>query len=81
MTLIHSTSTVQAPIQDMHARLEFLYIQEYLRTAGHSLTTLETLPQAERKRIMTEACNYAAAQLAWRESRARLVSELYGADH
>lgn len=81
MTLINPTVATQVAIQDVHASLESLYIQEYLRAHGHSLTTLEALPQAERKRIMTDACNHASAQLAWRESRARLVGELHGTNH
>lgn len=80
MTLTNPSISTQVPIQDVHARLESLYIQEYLRANGHSPATLEAISHPERKRIMTDASTYASTHLAWCESRARLVGELRGAD-
>jgi hypothetical protein len=50
--------------------LERELISEYLKNKGYRLKDLKKLPQAEAKRLMKEACQYASLKLAEIEARA-----------
>lgn len=52
--------------------LEKALLEEYLAKKGYSLATLHTLPEAQAKALMTEACNFASVRLAQMESAAHI---------
>ena len=61
------------------AELEKAYINEYLREKGYSIKELGMLTDQDAKRLMTEACQYAAFRLEELESQARLHTKLHNA--
>ena len=61
------------------AELEKAYIDEYLREKGYSIKELSMLPDQDAKRLMKEACLYAAFKLEELESQARLHAKLHNA--
>jgi hypothetical protein len=61
------------------AELEKTYINEYLRENGYSVKELNSLPDQDAKRLMIEACQYAAFRLEELESQARLHTKLHEA--
>lgn len=58
--------------------MEKLLLEEYLHKNGYSLADLDTLPEAEAKRVMTEACQYASLRLAQVESTAHFREKIRG---
>lgn len=66
-------------MEDMHALLEKTLIEAYLKGKGHTLEDLKKLPEAEAKRLMTEASVYASGKLAELEERAHFIQELHDA--
>lgn len=58
--------------------MEKLLLEEYLYKNGYSLADLDTLPEAEAKRVMTEACQYASLRLAQVESTAHFREKIRG---
>lgn len=66
-------------MQDPDARLARMFLEEYLRTKGHTLDSLFRLPQPEAKQIMIEASTYASVKLAEISDKAELVHQLHGA--
>lgn len=66
-------------MEDMHAVLEKTLIETYLKGKGYTLEDLKKLPEAEAKRLMTEASIYASGKLAELEERAHFVQELHDA--
>jgi hypothetical protein len=63
--------------EDRQARLERAFIEEFIRNRGYDPLALDELPEAERKRLLTEASVHAAAKLAEVESRAHYVHEIH----
>lgn len=63
---------------DPHARLERMYVEEYLRSKGLSLELIRGMPEDEARELMREAELYAAAKLAEAESRSHLLDHLAG---
>ena len=61
---------------DASAPLERAFIEEYLRSQGYSLETLEELSKKLRKKLMTEASRYASLKLEEIEARAHFVDEI-----
>lgn len=71
----------QPPLQAPDAQLEQAFIDAFLRTRGHDTSSVERLPEDERKRLLEDASIYAAGKLSEVEARARFVHELHhGAD-
>ncbi|MCS6844315.1 MAG: hypothetical protein NZ528_08345 [Caldilineales bacterium] len=68
----------EAPLEDRHAQLEMMYVEEYLAFRKLSREALNRLPEEERKVIMREAMLYASGQLADAETRSRMLQELEG---
>ena len=68
-----------SPMQDPERRLEQTLIDEFVRMRGHEPAALNTLPDAERARLLAEASVYAAGKLAEVEARAHFVHELHHA--
>ena len=65
-------------MQDPQEKLERMYVEEFLRSCGYTWESANALPEAERKKILTEASTYAAVKLAEVEGKARVVDELHG---
>lgn len=61
------------------AKLEKMYIEEYLREKGFLAKDLTTLPEKEAVSLMTEASRYASLKLAELESQARLHTKIHHA--
>jgi DNA-binding transcriptional MerR regulator len=66
-------------VKNPQADLEMMYIDEYLREKGYSMSDLSKLPEHETKQLMIEACRYVSLKLAELESRARLRREIHDA--
>jgi hypothetical protein len=67
----------QAPLQAPDAQLEQAFIDAFLRMHGHDATSVERLPENERKRLLEDASTYAAGKLSEVEARAHFVHELH----
>jgi len=59
------------------SKLEWKYIQEYLRSKFVSLESLGKLPKEEQQRLMNEASQYASLKLAEVESRAKFRHDIH----
>ena len=66
----------QAPRRDQTAELERSLIAEYLEQRGHTLHSVNELPDSERHAILRDASLYASMRLSEVESRAHFVDEL-----
>jgi hypothetical protein len=53
-----------------------MYIEEYLKGRGVDLSSVNTLPPEQAKRLMREACIYASNRLAEVESRANFRKDI-----
>jgi len=60
------------------AKLERMYIEEYLRSKCLSLADLKKLPPVEARKLMIEASTWASTKLAEVETRADFVRDLHG---
>ena len=67
----------QAPRPDQTAELEKALIAEFLEQRGHTLHSIQSLPDAERHVQMREASLHASMRLTEVESRARFVDDLH----
>ncbi len=67
-----------ACMEDPTAKLEKMYIEEYLRTQGHTWESVHALSDEERRRILTEASTYASVKLAEVEGKAKVIEDLHG---
>ncbi len=67
----------QAPRPDQTAELEKALIAEFLEQRGHTLHSIQSLPDAERHELMREASLHASMRLTEVESRARFVDDLH----
>lgn len=65
-------------MEDPTAKLERMYIEEYLKSKGLSWESVRALADEERKNILTGASTYASVKLAEVEGRAKVVEELHG---
>jgi len=65
-------------MQDPFEKLEKMYMEEFLRSRGHTWETANALPEVERKKIMTEASTFVSGKLAEVEGKARISDELHG---
>lgn len=65
-------------MEDPSAKLERMYIEEYLKSKGHTWESVHAISEGERKRILTEASTYASVKLAEVEGKAKVVDELHG---
>jgi hypothetical protein len=66
------------PIYDPEGRLERALIAEFLQTLGHDPSTLDALPEPQRRRILQAASVYAAGRLAEIDSRRHYLAEVHG---
>lgn len=65
-------------MEDPQANLERMYFVEFLHSKGHTMESVQELPESEAKRLITDASTYAAVKVAEVEQRAHLVQELHG---
>jgi len=68
----------QQPLQDPNGLLESELINEFLRTRGYDLQSVENLPDDERRRLLRQASMHAAGRLTEIEARAHFVDGLHG---
>jgi hypothetical protein len=68
----------QQPLQDPNGLLESELINEFLRTRGYDLRSLDSLPEDKRRRLLREASMHAAGKLTEIEARAHFVDQLHG---
>ena len=66
-----------SPISDRNGALEEAFVDDYLRTQGHTREGVQCLPPEIAKRILTEATRAADSRLAEIESRARRVHGIH----
>lgn len=72
-----SDDRATTPLEDPDGKLEQALIEEYFRARGLDAPALRALPDAELKRVLTDASIYAATKLAEVESRAHFVREIH----
>jgi hypothetical protein len=65
-------------LEDPEARLERAFVDDFLRTHGHTQVSLASLAEDERQRLLRDASTYAAGKLTEVEARARFIHELHG---
>lgn len=65
-------------MQEPEAALEMMYIEAYLRAKGHTLHSLQALPEEEARQLMVEASTYASTKLAEVETRAKFMQDIHG---
>jgi hypothetical protein len=68
----------RAPLHDPEAALERAFIEEYLHEHGTDTASLRTLPPDLAKKLMEEACGFAATRLAEVAARSHYIHELHG---
>jgi len=70
-------------MEDSNVLLENAFIEEYLQSQGYSMKMLPELSKKLRKKLMTEASQYASLRLEEIEARAHFVEEIHdkGASH
>ena len=64
------------PRPDQTAELEQAFIAEFLEKRGHTLESIQRLPEAERHALMRSASLHASMRLAEVETRAHYVEDL-----
>jgi hypothetical protein len=74
------TVELPPPVEDPHARLEMMYIVEYLKSKNYQLAELAALPDKEVKQLMEEASSYASLKLTAVETGASFVDALHADD-
>ena len=65
-------------MEDPEGQLERALIDEFLRARGLDAGAVRAMPEAEAKRVLTEASMYAGAKLAEVEARAHYVHKIHG---
>lgn len=67
-------------LEGPQSTMEKMLLEEYLHKQGYTMTDLHTLPEAEARAIMTEACKYASLKLAEVESVSHFREKIRGPD-
>ncbi len=65
-------------IADPLAGLERMYIAEYLQGKGHTVASLQQIPEEDARQLMADASPYVSIKLAEVETRARFVLGIHG---
>ena len=68
----------QQNIETPQAKLERMYLAEYLRGKACTPESMADLPLEKVKQLMVEASTYASTRLAEEEQRAKIVGEVHG---
>jgi hypothetical protein len=69
----NASSALQPPLGSLERKL----IAEFLQSRGYALETMDSVPEAERHAVLTEASTYASSRLTEIESRSHFVHELH----
>ena len=64
-------------VDDRHAALERMLVDEFLESRGHTRQSVGELPPAQATALQTAASQYASLRLAEIESRAHYVEEIH----
>lgn len=73
MIIVKIKQPREGAMNDPHADLEMLYIQDHLQGRGFTLEAVKELPEPQRKRLWAAATQYASCKLAEVETRAYMV--------
>jgi hypothetical protein len=65
------------PVESPDARLERVFIDEYLEARGHTRRSVLELPPVEAETLLRAASEHASLRLAEIESRARYIDEIH----
>ena len=68
----------EQPLEDRHAHLEMLYVQQYFEGKGYTLESVNQLPAEQAKTLWREAMLFASGRLADTESRSQMLLDLEG---
>jgi hypothetical protein len=68
------------PLHDPEGRLELELIAEFLHALGHDASTLDALPEPQRRHLLQDASVYAAGKLAEIGARAHYVADIHRRD-
>ena len=74
------TAELPSAVEEPHARLEMMYMAEYLRGKNYRMPELASLSDADAKRLMEEASSYASLKLTEVEMGADFVDALQSDD-
>ena len=66
------------PLEDPHAALERVIMDEFLTARGHTRHSVAELPASERVMLLTAAAEHASLRLAEIEARAHYVDKIHG---
>lgn len=64
-------------VDDRHAALERMLIDEFLESRGHTRQSVGELPPPQATTLMSAASRYASLRLAEIESRAHYVEDIH----
>lgn len=67
----------ETPLEDPQARLERVFIDEFLQRHGCDLSSIDLKAPGERRDLLVQAAQYAAGRLAEIDARAAYVGELH----
>jgi hypothetical protein len=67
----------ETPLEDPQARLERVFIDEFLQRHGYDLSSIDLKAPGERRDLLVQAAQYAAGRLAEIDARAAYVGELH----
>lgn len=65
-------------IDNSETELAKLYIEEYLRSKGHSMQSVSKLPEGEAKRLWVEVSLYVSGKLAEVSAKSHLMHDIAG---
>ncbi|CAG0942521.1 hypothetical protein ANRL1_00967 [Anaerolineae bacterium] len=65
-------------IDSPETELARLYIEEYLRSKGHSVQSVCKLPEGEARRLWVEVSLYVSSKLAEVSARSHLMHDIAG---
>lgn len=67
----------ETPLEDPQARLERVFIEEFLKQHGADLSTIDLKSPGKWRDLLVQAAQYAAGRLAEIDARAAYVGELH----
>lgn len=79
MNTKNQSTGVNADNQMPESKLERILIKSFLLDKGFTAEKISELSEEERKKLMTEASQFASIKLAEVETRAKLIREIHDA--
>lgn len=74
-------NALPATADEIHTLLERCFIEEYLKSKGHTQKSLKKLPKKEAYQLLREASTFASGKLAEIEIRAHFTEDIHNAGH